>query len=355
LAHVDAHRRCMNGEIFVGETVRDAVFLHNEMLYAVAQKKCTYIYDQQGTEVHQMDKHQEVFGMTFLPYHWLLATIGRAGILKYHDTSTGTLVSECRTKLGQCSVVSQNPSNALVHLGHKNGTVAMWSPCTPEPLVKMLCHRGPCTGVAVDRSGHYMATLGADRTCSVWDIRTYKKLCTHFTGRASASSLDISQRGVLAYAVGDKVIFHRDVSSSQGGFQAPYMTHRVSKSKQGVHTFSNVDTVRFRPHEDICGIGHGAGFSSVVIPGCGDPHLDSAEGMDPFRSKKARREEEVRSLLDKLSPETIALNPDAVGNVERDHDAARQEKREEEEEEKARAAGIPRREKKSEAREEQDG
>lgn len=46
--------------------------------------------------------------MEFLPYHWLLATVGNAGYLKYQDTSTGSLVAEMPTKQGSpTSLVSQ--------------------------------------------------------------------------------------------------------------------------------------------------------------------------------------------------------------------------------------------------------
>lgn len=39
-------------ELQLGETVRDAKFLHNEQFFAVAQKKYTYIYDHAGVELH---------------------------------------------------------------------------------------------------------------------------------------------------------------------------------------------------------------------------------------------------------------------------------------------------------------
>ena len=38
-------------EVQVKETVRDISFLHNETLFAAAQKKYVYIYDNQGLEV----------------------------------------------------------------------------------------------------------------------------------------------------------------------------------------------------------------------------------------------------------------------------------------------------------------
>jgi U3 small nucleolar RNA-associated protein 7 len=62
-------------ELQLGETVRDARWLHNNQLFAVAQKKYVYIYDQAGVEIHCLKKHIEVTNMEFLPYHYLLATV----------------------------------------------------------------------------------------------------------------------------------------------------------------------------------------------------------------------------------------------------------------------------------------
>ena len=39
-------------EFYVHETVRDACFLHNESLFAAAQKKHLFIYDRDGVELH---------------------------------------------------------------------------------------------------------------------------------------------------------------------------------------------------------------------------------------------------------------------------------------------------------------
>jgi U3 small nucleolar RNA-associated protein 7 len=62
-------------ELQLGETIRDARWLHNNQLFAVAQKKYVYIYDRQGVEIHCLKKHVEVTNMEFLPYHYLLATV----------------------------------------------------------------------------------------------------------------------------------------------------------------------------------------------------------------------------------------------------------------------------------------
>lgn len=73
--------------------------------------------------------------LEFLPYHFLLTSVvlmienstlkylqGDGGWLKYQDVSTGQLVSEIRTKLGRCDSMRQNPRNAIIGLGHHNGS-----------------------------------------------------------------------------------------------------------------------------------------------------------------------------------------------------------------------------------------
>jgi len=56
---------------------QDAIFLQNEKLMAIAQKKWTYVYDNQGTEIHCLKKTDRVNKMNYLPYHFLLASINR--------------------------------------------------------------------------------------------------------------------------------------------------------------------------------------------------------------------------------------------------------------------------------------
>jgi U3 small nucleolar RNA-associated protein 7 len=80
-------------ELQLGETVRDARWLHNNQFFAVAQKKYVYIYDRQGVEIHCLRKHIEVTNMEFLPYHYLLATVVSVSILFDQTPLT--------TKLGQ--------------------------------------------------------------------------------------------------------------------------------------------------------------------------------------------------------------------------------------------------------------
>ena len=75
--------------------------------------------------------------------------------------------------------------------------------------------------------------------------------------------------------------------------------------------------VKFRPFEDVVGIGHASGFSSIVVPGVGEAQIDSYEA-NPYADKKQRQETVVRSLLDKLRPEMIMLDPNAIASVARD-------------------------------------
>lgn len=50
-------------ELQLGETIRDARWLHNDQYFAVAQKQFVYIYDSNGVELHCLRKHREVTHM----------------------------------------------------------------------------------------------------------------------------------------------------------------------------------------------------------------------------------------------------------------------------------------------------
>nr|BAJ88463.1 predicted protein [Hordeum vulgare subsp. vulgare] len=305
-------------EFQVRETVRDVAFLHNEQLFAVAQKKYPYIYNRHGTEIHCLKEHGKALKLQFLDKHFLLASINSFGQLHYQDMSTGEMIANHRTGLGRTDVMRVNPYNAVIGLGHAGGKVTMWKPTSVKPLVTMLCHNGPVKAVAFERGGHLMATAGVDKKIKIWDLRKYEVVHTH---PARAESLDFSQKGLLAASNGSLVEVYRDAG---GHDYKIYMKHRMVKGYQ-------IGKVLFRPYEDICAIGHSMGFSSILVPGSGEANFDTFV-ENPVETAKQRREREVHALLNKLQPETVMLNPNMIGNVRQPKKKEKKTKKEVEEE-----------------------
>lgn len=58
----------------------------------------------------------------------------------------------------------------------------------------------------------------------------------------------------------------------------PYMKHKVAQGSQ-------VSSLKFIPYEDVLGVGHYQGYSSIVIPGSGEANFDAYEA-NPFATKK---------------------------------------------------------------------
>lgn len=242
-------------------------------------------------------------------------------MLKYQDTSTGQIVSEVASKLGPTQSLVQNPWNAILHMGHNNGTVTLWSPNSSDPLVKLLAHKGPVRSLAIDREGRYMVSTGQDSRMAVWDIRMFKEVNNYFT-RTPASSVAISDSGLTAVGWGThttiwKGLFDKN-AATQEKVQSPYLTWGGEGRR--------VERVRWCPFEDVLGIGHDGGFSSILVPGAGEANFDALE-INPYETVKQRQESEVKSLLNKLQPEMIALDPNFVGNLDLRSEAQRRAER----------------------------
>ena len=149
----------------------------------------------------------------------------------------------------------------------------------------------------------------------------FREVHSYFT-RQPASSLAISDRNLTAVGWGtqttiwkDLFVKHRD---EQEKVQSPYMNW----GREG----HRAERVRWCPYEDLLGISHDSGFSSIIVPGAGEPNFDALE-VNPFETTKQRQETEVKTLLNKLQPEMIALDPNFIGNVDLRSERQRQAER----------------------------
>ena len=302
VAAFDWSSKTLKCEINVMESVHDVQWI-NDNLFGVAQKKWTYVYDTQGIEIHCLKKMDHVVNLEYLPYHFLLVGGSERGGLSWLDVSVGKIVSETWTKLGSLEVMCQNPATAVITCGHSKGTVTMWTPSMKESAAKMLAHQQAVRAVSVDRSGNYLATSATDRTVKIWDLRTYNCLHSYKLG-AGAAHLQFSQKGLLGVAFGNRVEVYKNPTVES--LHHPYMKHQV---------FKTVSSLDFCPYEDVLGVGHGAGFSSMLVPGSGEPNFDALEA-NPYQTVKQRQESEVKLLLDKISPDLISVDREALGGVD---------------------------------------
>ncbi|KAK9781051.1 putative BING4 C-terminal domain-containing protein [Seiridium cardinale] len=331
-------------ELQLGESIRDVEFLADQF-FAVSQKKYVYIYDTAGVEIHCMKKLMEVTHMTFLPYHYLLATAvsksyressGVANIHReYQGISNGKSVANPQVvfRLGNLSL-KYRPSLGLQRVWRRTRTMlyymldlimecmnankSAFKANSPEPLVKLLAHKGPVRSCAMDREGRYMVSTGQDCKMSVWDIRMFKQVNSYHT-RTPASTVSISDRNLTAVGWSTNTTIWKDLfvkhKSDQEKVQSPYM----SWGGEG----KAVERVRWCPFEDTMGVSHDEGFSSIIVPGAGEANFDAME-VNPFETAKQRQESQVKGLLNKLQPEMIALDPNFVGNLDLRSDQQRQ-------------------------------
>lgn len=329
----------LHAELQLNETVRDALYLHNEAFIAVAQKKYLHVYDSSGTQLHVMRKHRHPGRLAFLPHHFLLvsatAAIADVPRIAYTDTSTGTLVADHnfggRTlNLGAVNALAANRSSGVINSAHANGVVALWSPTQPTPLARFFSHPGGVRDIVTSLDGRLIVTTGSDATVRAWDSRMFKATAG-WSLPTVPSALAMSQRGLVAASFGATVHVwsgvedakgrrdgrRRAASSAEDGAEgggrpakrAPYMVQQYPGRP--------VVGLDFCPFEDVLAVCHVSGMESMVVPGAGEAVFDT-NAPNPYETQKSRREAEVRNLLDKLPPETIALDVSNIGGVDPD-------------------------------------
>lgn len=204
-------------EMKLKETVRCVQAFHNNNLFAVSQKKCVFVYDSQGAELHKMREHQLVHQMDFLKYHMLLVTGNEFGDLRWHDVSTGRGVATGKVRKGAIKVMRQNKANAVMHVGSTNGVVSLWTPNIKEPVLKVLAHKAPV--YALDCYRDYFVSSGGDGKWKVFDLRKPSEpvLSQSYFGQ-QVGSIDISGTGLCALGAGPRVqIYDKEIFSGSGG------------------------------------------------------------------------------------------------------------------------------------------
>ncbi|ETO26012.1 U3 snoRNP-associated protein Utp7 [Reticulomyxa filosa] len=332
-----------------GDYIFDVQFCMNESMLACAQREAVYIYNAKCVETHVLRRSMSFpLKLQFLPYHFLLTSIvtqstilfffffpddckeapelefffymkkkkGLHGRLVYLDISTGRVASTRNTNLGECDMMCANQSNAVIHLGHNNGIVTLWTPTNEKPVVSMLCHKSRIRGLAVDYKGNTMATSDSVGNLKVWDLRTYRELISYKSG-GMVTSCTFSQKGLLAFSTGRRALIWNlnngylpcdEAGRSELNWkqQRMYLQHTLPRQL--------IYDLKFCPYEDILGIGHTGGFTSIIVPGSGEPNFDIFEA-DPFETRKQSKDRIVYQLLDKLSPDMIQLDKHFVGSL----------------------------------------
>jgi U3 small nucleolar RNA-associated protein 7 len=306
VAAIDWVTKGLHCEFNAMEEIRDVAWLHLETMFAVAQKNWVHFYDSKGMEIHCVKRMNRVNRLEFLPYHFLLASASEESYLSWLDVSIGELVAQYNAKLGRIQMMCQNPYNATLCVGDSKGVVSMWAPSVREPLCKMLCHATPLTALAVDPRGLQMATAGIDRKVKLWDVRDLGAPLAEYSVRSAVQHIDLSQKGLMAFGIGNMCDVYRRPGQSSAELAMPYLRQKLP---------SAVQCVRFCPYEDVLGISTATGFMSILVPGAGEPNFDAMEA-NPFQTKTQRREREVHDLLEKIPMELISLDPNTIAEVD---------------------------------------
>lgn len=131
--------------------------------------------------------------------------------------------------------------------------------------------------MAVTKDGKYMATSGLDHLLNIWDLRTYKQVKS-IKLKAGASNLTFSDKNFLAASLRNEVVIFKDDILNKGEIYEGMTESDNEENIVEVYGENNVylknrinnvsiQNLQFCPFEDVLGIGHGKGISSILVPG----------------------------------------------------------------------------------------
>eukprot|EP00483_Globobulimina_turgida_P002743 UN02748 len=161
-----------------------------------------------------------------------------------------------------------------------------------------------------------MATSDDNGYLKIWDLRTFKEL-HQYKSNSMISCLDYSQKGLLAFSTGrTAVIWNLRNNFKPCHYDGSNELLRRHKKTYLQHSLDRrlITSLKFCPYQDVLGIGNTNGFSSIVVPGSGEPNYDLFEN-NPFETRKQRNNKIVYQLLDKLKPEMIQIDPNFIANT----------------------------------------
>ena len=137
-------------------------------------------------------------------------------------------------------------------------------------------------------------------------------------------NIQFSQKGKLATAFENvvevwngKFVLKMKIIRAQLWCSEPWNPEKCEKPYASHTIPTQIRSISFCPFEDVLGIGSKQGFSSILVPGAGEPNPDSYS-FNPFQTKKQRGRTEVRMLLEKCPPETIALDPTLLAKLDQE-------------------------------------
>ena len=296
----------LTGETQLKDRCTDLKFCVDNSIVALAQRRFVYLYSKEGVEMHVLPKMANMSRLEYLQKHMLLcATSSTYSTMHYMDVSTGAEVS-CKVPSVMRSpalCLRANPSNGVVSTCDGRGVVKHWSPTVVDPLIQIKAHKGPIFDIVYHHSGRFFLTLGGDHKLKLWDCRTMRTL-EEFAVTYSFNCLDVSSSGLVAIGGGTNIQIWRGMFSGTKPSNV-YLQHGLG--------YGNIaEQVKFCPFEDILGVGHSNGFSSVIIPGCGEANPDFYLA-NPHETERHRKDRVVVNLLDKLQPETITMDVQVTG------------------------------------------